>query len=61
VTGHAALIRDPDEIARYHQALPPWPIINNTGQLIRLQPGLVSGYRFPGLSGDRPAGPPEGR
>jgi hypothetical protein len=52
VTGHAGLIRDPDEIARYHRALPAWPIINSTGQLIRLHPGLMNGYRFLGLDDD---------
>ena len=52
VTGNAALIRDADEVARYHQALPTWPIINGTGQLIRLHPGLMNGYRFPGLDHD---------
>jgi hypothetical protein len=52
VTGHAGLIRDPDDIARYHQALPAWPIINSTGHLIRLRPGLMSGYRFLGLGGE---------
>lgn len=56
VTGHAGLIRDPDEIARYHRALPAWPISNSTGQLIRLSPGLMSGYRFLGLTGSPPAG-----
>jgi hypothetical protein len=35
---------------------PAWPISNGTGQLIRLSPGLMSGYRFLGLSGVPPAG-----
>ena len=53
VTGNADLIRDPDDIARYHSALPAWPISNSIGQLIRLHPGLMSGYHFLGLSGER--------
>jgi len=56
VTGNADPIRDPAEVARYHRALPPWPVSNGTGQLIRLHPGLMSGYRFPGSGRERTAG-----
>jgi hypothetical protein len=48
VTGSAALIRDPGEIAHYQSLLPPWPVGNGSGQFIRLHPGLMGGYRFLG-------------
>jgi hypothetical protein len=53
VTGNAGLIRDQGEVARYHRALPLWPVSNGTGQLIRLHPGLMGGYRFLGADGER--------
>ncbi len=55
VTGNAGLIRDQDDVARYHRVLPPWPVSSGTGQLICLHPGLMGGYRFLGPDGERPA------
>jgi hypothetical protein len=51
VTGNAGLIRDPGDVARYHRVLPLWPVAVGTGQLIRLHPGLMGGYRFLGPGG----------
>lgn len=45
VTGPATRVVDPDEIARYGAALPPWAD-GVEGQLIRIDPGIVSGYRL---------------
>lgn len=49
VTGQATLVRDHEQIARYQQVLPPWPS-SGQGQYIRLQPSILTGYRFLGLA-----------
>lgn len=54
VTGSADLLRDPREAARLDRLLPPWPVGNDTGQLVRLLPGMISGYRFLGPRGRSP-------
>jgi Pyridoxamine 5'-phosphate oxidase len=53
-TGSAGLVRDPREAVRLDRLLPPWPVGNDTGQLIRLHPGMMSGYRFLGPRGRPP-------
>jgi len=45
VTGSAALVGDVEEMARYDRVLPRWPGSGGGGQLIRVCPGRVSGYR----------------
>lgn len=45
VTGPATPIVDPDEIAAYTAALPPWSE-GVPEQLIRIDPGIVNGYRL---------------
>jgi pyridoxamine 5'-phosphate oxidase-like protein len=47
VTGPATLIHDPAEIERYADLLPPWTDARD-GQLIRVYPGIVAGYRLTG-------------
>ena len=56
VTGSAGLIRDPDEIAHFQSVMAAWPVGNGIGQFIRLHSGFISGYRFLGPGGERPAG-----
>lgn len=48
VTGAAKLVRQPREIARLDGLLPPWPAGEGGGLLVRLHPGMLSGYRFLG-------------
>lgn len=44
-TGPATQVRDPDEISRYAAVLPRWA--EGAGeQLIRIDPGIVNGYRL---------------
>ncbi len=45
VTGSAVLVCDGAEVARYDGVLPRWPGGGGGGQLIRLHPGRVGGYR----------------
>ncbi len=45
VTGRAALVCDGEEVARYDRVLPRWPGGGGGGQLIRVCPGRVGGYR----------------
>jgi hypothetical protein len=45
VTGTAEPVTDPGDIARYAAALPPWTAAGE-GQLIRVDPGIVTGYRL---------------
>ena len=47
ITGPATLIHDPAEIERYAALLPPWTDARE-GQLIRVHPGIVTGYRLTG-------------
>ncbi len=56
VTGSAGLRRDPDEIAHFQSVMASWPVGNGIGQFIRLHSGFMSGYRFLGPGGERPAG-----
>jgi hypothetical protein len=46
VTGSAALVRRGGEVARLDGLLPPWPAGEDGGQLVRLHPAVLSGYRF---------------
>lgn len=45
VTGPARPVLDPDEIERYSAVLSPWTDAG-AGQLIRVHPGIVTGYRL---------------
>jgi hypothetical protein len=45
VTGTAQLVGDPDRIARYRQALPPW-LAGETDEFIRIHPEIVTGFRL---------------
>ena len=45
VTGRAVLVCDGEEVARYDGVLPRWPGGGGGGQLIRVCPGRVGGYR----------------
>lgn len=45
VTGPATAVVDPAEIERYTARLAPWTDVRD-GQLIRVHPGIVTGYRF---------------
>lgn len=45
VTGPATPVVDPAEIARYSAVLGPWTDAGE-GQLICIQPGIVTGYRL---------------
>jgi hypothetical protein len=45
VTGPARPVTAPDEIERYTAALPPWTAAES-GQIIRVHPGIVTGYRL---------------
>lgn len=45
ITGPARPVLDPDEIERFGALLPPWSDVEE-GQLIRLHPGIVTGYRL---------------
>jgi hypothetical protein len=45
VTGPATPLLDPAEIERYGNLLPPWADARE-GQLIRIHPGITTGYRF---------------
>lgn len=45
VTGPARPVLDPAEIERYEAYLPPWTD-TDSGQLIRVHPGIVSAYRL---------------
>jgi nitroimidazol reductase NimA-like FMN-containing flavoprotein (pyridoxamine 5'-phosphate oxidase superfamily) len=45
VVGRAALVRDPQEAARYRQALPTWTGADAT-DVISLVPEIVSGYEM---------------
>jgi hypothetical protein len=47
VTGIARLVRDPGELARYHEALVPW-VDREMDQVIRIQPEVVTGFRLDG-------------
>lgn len=44
-TGPATRVRDPDEILRYAAVLPRWAE-GGSEQLIRIDPGIVNGYRL---------------
>lgn len=50
ITGPATQVQDPAEIEEYEAALPPWTEAGDTGgepgQIIRIHPGLVNGYRL---------------
>jgi Pyridoxamine 5'-phosphate oxidase len=46
VTGSAALVRRGNEVARLDGLLPSWPAGADGGHLVRLHPGVLSGYRF---------------
>lgn len=49
VTGPATPVEDPAEIEEYEAALPPWTDKTrdgNYGQIIRIDPGIVNGYRL---------------
>ncbi|HEV3380239.1 MAG TPA: pyridoxamine 5'-phosphate oxidase family protein [Trebonia sp.] len=47
VTGTAALVRDPGDIARYERMLPAWNKDGGiAGQFVRICPEIVTGYRF---------------
>ncbi|HEY2269910.1 MAG TPA: pyridoxamine 5'-phosphate oxidase family protein [Streptosporangiaceae bacterium] len=48
VTGLAKLVRRPQEVARLNGLLPPWPVNGGGCRLVRLHPGMLSGYRFLG-------------
>ncbi|MFI6565798.1 pyridoxamine 5'-phosphate oxidase family protein [Streptomyces sp. NPDC050534] len=45
VTGTAPRITDPGALARYQRLLMPW-IDPEVGQVVRIQPEIVSGYRL---------------
>lgn len=45
VTGPARPVLDPDEIERYSAVLAPWTDAG-AGQLIRVHPGIIAGYRL---------------
>jgi hypothetical protein len=47
VTGPATPVTDPAEIARYEAVLAPWTTAGQ-GQLVRVHPGIVDGYRLLG-------------
>jgi hypothetical protein len=47
VTGIARLVRDPSELARYHEALIPW-VDREMDQVIRIHPEVVTGFRLDG-------------
>lgn len=44
-TGPATPVRDPEEISRYTAVLPGW-VEGGSEQLIRIDPGIVNGYRL---------------
>ncbi|MCL2585831.1 MAG: pyridoxamine 5'-phosphate oxidase family protein [Streptosporangiales bacterium] len=48
VTGPATAVEDPDEIEEYAAELPPWTESQGegSGQMIRIDPGIVNGYRL---------------
>ena len=45
VTGPATLVLNPAEVERYSVVLAPWTSAG-AGQLIRVHPGIVTGYRL---------------
>lgn len=45
VTGVARLVAEPDELAWYEARLRPW-VAGSTGQIIRIVPELVNGFRL---------------
>ncbi|HLH84814.1 MAG TPA: pyridoxamine 5'-phosphate oxidase family protein, partial [Trebonia sp.] len=47
VTGMARLVRDPEAIKRYEQALEPW-IAGQMDHVISIEPRFVSGIRLAG-------------
>lgn len=47
VTGTAHLVTDPGQVAHYQQALTPW-VTGDMDQVIRVRPGIVTGYRLDG-------------
>lgn len=55
VTGAAEIVRRPRQVAWLDEMLPRWPPGNDGGMLVRLVPGLLSGYRFAGPD-EHPAG-----
>lgn len=55
VTGHATVVWDRDEVARYKRLLRPW--VNGTpNEIIRIEPELVTGYQLTQADNDHPAG-----
>jgi hypothetical protein len=54
VTGTASLVRDPSDVARYQQILVPW-VAREMDQVIRIRPGIVTGFRLDGQAGSRSA------
>jgi hypothetical protein len=46
VTGLAAPVRDPDEVARYKKLLRPWVNGASNNEIIRIQPEFVTGYQL---------------
>ncbi len=51
VTGTATRVEDPDALARYHRLLMPW-LDAESGQVIRIRPVIVTGYRVVGAELD---------
>jgi pyridoxamine 5'-phosphate oxidase-like protein len=47
VVGTAYLVRNPGEVARYQQALSLW-VASEMDQVIRIRPGIVTGFRLDG-------------
>lgn len=45
VTGRASLVGDPDRVARYRRALPPW-FTGETDEFIRIHPEIITGFRL---------------
>jgi hypothetical protein len=53
VTGTARLVEDPYESSRYQQELEPWTTAEE-GEVIRIHPEIVSGYRLEPAIGELP-------
>jgi len=49
VTGTATRIVDPGALARYQSLLMPW-VDNEMGQVVRIRPEIVNGYRLVGAA-----------